>query len=415
MSLRFTRWAWLLVCGALALDAPWANAQTEPQAFTLGFPLNFNFAPPGARAMGLGATFIGLADDATAAAANPAGLTILVEPEVSAHFRLSRVDLEQPGIFATANQLSSERTLVPSYFSVVFPARYASFSVYYLEEAHFKARFVEPTEGRTNLGPFLDPALRALFPGPITFRYTESESVILRQLGLSGAFKLGPMVSVGGSFRFAFADIDADILADFEQPAVTSAFGNYFSERFQISQADNDITFNVGVMVRPTNKFSAGAVYRQGANHTLTTTTTTRFLNQTESTTAPFTAAIPDSYGFGLAVRPTEQLTLALDVARVQYSDLGQGRRPDFPLQDATEVHAGAEYVFFVGSTSTPLSVRGGFYTDPDHDEFDTIRSGEVHGTLGVGVVLRNKYQIDFALNLSERIKESLISFVYRF
>jgi len=136
MSLSPRRGAWLLFSFAVLVDVPSASAQNEPQTFTLGFPLNFNFAPPGARAMGLGATFIGLADDATAAAANPAGLTILVEPEVSAHFRFSRVELEQPGIYSTANQLSSERSFIPSYFSVVFPARRAAFSVYYQEESH---------------------------------------------------------------------------------------------------------------------------------------------------------------------------------------------------------------------------------------------------------------------------------------
>lgn len=412
-SLRLS--AGLLLSLAVLAEAPSASAQTEPQTFTLGFPLNFNFAPPGARAMGLGATFIGLADDATAAAANPAGLTILVEPEISAHFRSSRVELEQPGIFTTANQLSSERSFVPSFFSAVVPARHAAFSVYYLEEAHFRGNFVEPTQGRTDLGPFADPALQTAFPGPVTFRYAESEDVILRQIGVAGAVKIGPMVSIGGAFRYAFADINADILLDFDHQAVSGRFGNYFFRRLQISDADKDVTFNVGVMVRPTNKFSAGAVYRQGADHTMSSTVTTRFLGQTETTTGPVKAAIPDSYGVGFAARPTEQFTLALDIARVEYSDLGEGRRADNPLENETEIHAGAEYVFFVGSGPTPVSVRGGFYTNPDHDEFDEIASGQVHGTLGAGVVLRSKYQIDFALNLSERIKEALISFVYRF
>ena len=37
--------------------------------------VQFSFAPPGARSMALGGAFLGLADDATAAYANPAGLT----------------------------------------------------------------------------------------------------------------------------------------------------------------------------------------------------------------------------------------------------------------------------------------------------------------------------------------------------
>ena len=53
-------------------------AQTElPPTF------EFSFSNPGARSMGFGGAFAALADDATAAFANPAGLVQLVAPEVS--------------------------------------------------------------------------------------------------------------------------------------------------------------------------------------------------------------------------------------------------------------------------------------------------------------------------------------------
>ena len=38
----------------------------------------FSFSNPGARSLGMGGAFVGLADDATAAYTNPAGLTQLV-------------------------------------------------------------------------------------------------------------------------------------------------------------------------------------------------------------------------------------------------------------------------------------------------------------------------------------------------
>src|ERR671931_4826 len=49
--------------------------------------LTFNFGNPGARSLGMGGAFLGLADDASAAEANPAGLTILRRPEVSLEVR----------------------------------------------------------------------------------------------------------------------------------------------------------------------------------------------------------------------------------------------------------------------------------------------------------------------------------------
>lgn len=49
--------------------------------------LQFSFAPPGARSLAMGGAFAGLADDATAAFANPAGLMWLTRSEVSVEGR----------------------------------------------------------------------------------------------------------------------------------------------------------------------------------------------------------------------------------------------------------------------------------------------------------------------------------------
>lgn len=46
-------------------------------------PVQFSFSDPGARSMGFGGAFVALADDATAAYSNPAGLAQLLRPEVS--------------------------------------------------------------------------------------------------------------------------------------------------------------------------------------------------------------------------------------------------------------------------------------------------------------------------------------------
>ena len=66
-----------------------AQAQTAG-APEVGFSsIPFQFFPPGARSLAMGATFIGVADDATAAASNPAGLIILTKPEASVHGRFT--------------------------------------------------------------------------------------------------------------------------------------------------------------------------------------------------------------------------------------------------------------------------------------------------------------------------------------
>ena len=54
-------------------------------------PLQFSFSDPGARSMGFGGAFVALADDATAAFSNPAGLTQLLRPEISIEGRRWRL------------------------------------------------------------------------------------------------------------------------------------------------------------------------------------------------------------------------------------------------------------------------------------------------------------------------------------
>src|SRR3954454_6826183 len=71
-----------IVCSLVAL--PLAAQNTDIESLS---GLQFNFGNPGARSLGMGGAFLGLADDASAAEANPAGLTILRKPEVSIEVR----------------------------------------------------------------------------------------------------------------------------------------------------------------------------------------------------------------------------------------------------------------------------------------------------------------------------------------
>ena len=73
-SMRIERLYFYLAASMLLLAFP-VRGQEGPVTF------EFSFSNPGARAMGLGGAFAALADDATAAFANPAGLVQLLEPE----------------------------------------------------------------------------------------------------------------------------------------------------------------------------------------------------------------------------------------------------------------------------------------------------------------------------------------------
>src|SRR5215813_3237443 len=90
--------------------------------------LQFNFGNPGARSLGMGGAFLGLADDASAAEANPAGLTILRKPEVSIEGRnfLEQQVLTTSGTFPTVERTAfthySQRVQL-SFASFVYPIK----------------------------------------------------------------------------------------------------------------------------------------------------------------------------------------------------------------------------------------------------------------------------------------------------
>src|SRR4029453_4306254 len=84
--------------------------------------LNFRFETPGARPLGMGKTFVGLADEAPAAVSNPAGLSNLLEQEFSLEFRGTR-DRTARSTSGLPGDVQSfgEFVFTPSFISYVLP------------------------------------------------------------------------------------------------------------------------------------------------------------------------------------------------------------------------------------------------------------------------------------------------------
>ncbi len=94
-----TRVAMLLA--SMLMLASGARAQSSLQV-----PIQFDFLNPSARSLALGGAFVGLADDATAALVNPAGLIELTLSEVSIEGRYR--SFSHP--FLTSGRLSGPPT-----------------------------------------------------------------------------------------------------------------------------------------------------------------------------------------------------------------------------------------------------------------------------------------------------------------
>ena len=104
----------------------------------------FNFNNPGARALGMGGAFISVADDATAAVTNPAGLVILQRPEISAEAKVTRFTNTVKTFFPDGSlhdRNFRDDVTTPSFFSFVFPTEQVAIAAFLREQVNFKSNF----------------------------------------------------------------------------------------------------------------------------------------------------------------------------------------------------------------------------------------------------------------------------------
>jgi long-chain fatty acid transport protein len=401
----------LAACASAALPASAQQANTEA-----GLPsLIFNFAPPGARSLAMGASFVGLADDATAAEANPAGLTVLTRPEISGHLRSSHFDNTLPDtVFGSGFETFDESATSPSFASIVYPWKSAAVSAYYQRSANYR-------QDASFDGQYRDPSFFNVLTNEVDATFTDLK---VENVGLSLAYKVTPQLSVGASVRRTQMKLYAEERIDFSYPDFAGVHNGVAAI---IDDTQSKVTFNAGVLFSPDPKLSLGAVYKRGADFSFAANVASTCTPGPCGPNAPggqvaVTLPVPHSFGGGVAIRPTDRFTVAADVMRVTYSDLsaagslaaefGEGGAES--IEDATELHIGAEYAFPLGA-KTVLAVRGGVYTDPDHDGLAGVDSSQTHLTFGGGVVLGNRVQIDAAANLADTVREGLLSFVVRF
>ena len=411
--------------------------------------LQFSFSNPGARSMGLGGSFVALADDATAAFANPAGLVQIVRPEVSVEGRYwgystsftqqGRITGEPTGIGVDVvaglrSGTSSDDLAGLSFLSFVYPRNKWSIAFYRHQLADFES--LTQTQG--------------LFAGGsiccrlVEYRvHTDLEIV---SYGLSGAYRVNDSLSLG--FSLVYFDGDMELVSEPFLPDEDEILGgfaptSYLPERM-IAQTslridNSDWGFTGGFLWALSPRWRLGGFYREGPGLEL----------RGESVSGPggfyfdlpaagtildtgmSSSAFPDVFGLGCSFRPQDgRLTIAFEWDRVEYSTILDSLDPetfdvnDIVLADGNEYHLGAEYVFI---RSTPLlAARLGVWLDPDHRPRATAASeileraflqpgkDQIHYALGFGLAFKS-FQIDFGADFSDLVDTVSLSAIYGF
>jgi long-chain fatty acid transport protein len=455
--------------------------------------VQFNFSTPGARSLALGGAFLALADDATAAYTNPAGLTNLTVggSEVSFELRQWRFSNAAPDLghsFGSPSGFGLDTVAGLQFgetetgtgglsfvsFGYVLPGGWIV-SLYRHELAHFKGAI-------ESQGPFLgEPQPRPsggfrqidrIFP------FRSSLQLDIVNYGVSGAreilipARLGSL-SLGAGVSFYQLDLqsrterfyrfeqdrDGDGQTTPEELALGRQPGGFFGYadtlgdnvfNTQVQTGDShDWGINLGALWKiGDGKWSLGTVYRRGPELAMKSVyfwgpAAERYnMNHPPAGSinpiagGPGVLKVPDVLGLGAAWSGREgTVKVTLDYDRVLYSQLAERmtnilsneadtfQAKSYSLEDAGEVHLGLEYVFLVLESKLVATFRAGAWYDPDHTlrytgPNDRLRvrfpggEDETHACVGLGFVVQENFQVDLAVDSSDRFDTLSISLV---
>jgi long-subunit fatty acid transport protein len=417
-----------------------AAAQTNDDFFP---SLEWNFSTPGARANGMGKTFIGMADDATAAITNPAGLVSLTRPQVYLEFKNTKLKVDR--LAAVNSLVSLQPTTVESTFnalsflSVSAPISdkiAVGFSVHrfldYRETFSLETRAIPNSPGNFAFFPVAGSGeFRALsFGGSIAFQVTRG-----LRLGTTIAGNSFKANSNATRYRFRNDLSRSNIIVnqssiDDTQNAISASIGALYKANDMVS-----LGFSYGKS--PRFKTSENLMYNPGNAENLALATNQPLL-AFPGTPPPFPKEVainvPDHFGFGVSIRPASTVVIAADVVRMKYSSLTKNTTiiyaspvtgAEFETPDVTEIHFGGEFNVYNMMQKHPIFVRAGVFRNPNHlvnftgtsdveanalnrAKYNLLpRKDDVRGTVGVGFVFGTRFQADVAYVVGKELVAS--------
>jgi len=441
--------------------------------------LQFRLDNPGARARAMGGAFVGLADDTTAIFANPAGLTQMLSTTLVADFghtsydheipfyggEIRRVGLQDFEFNLESRSFPDDTTSIP-FLGYVHSGEKLKWGVFYAEQLRFEREF--DTAG-VSIPPYFGPTNTV--NNPLVFFNPSRNSIDLklRTLGVSLAGKLTDRLSVGITASFNQLDYAANttlLIPDIEalfpdinfSPDLLDQLRPLIGQPSGIIDADGDDQqpgVFAGLFWEPNERFGLGLSYQYQPEfdygYTTRTTDDNFQLLPPESGEAKFD--VPDRMAGGFSFKPTDTFVMAVEVARMYYSDLVNPYTRFFEVEndpanesqtigDTTEYRLGLEYIF--ANLNYPLALRAGYWVEPYHalqnTNLDTqtlfgfvdgngdfvqgfrpnaflqrFEDDRNHITLGFGFSIGRHLVVDFAADLADDIDSFSLSGIYRF
>jgi len=333
--------------------------------------LTFNPVGSGARALGMGGAFIAIADDATAASWNPAGLIQLKTPEISVVTDFSNwIENNEFNVdrFQSVHSHFFEKNL--NYFSLTSPInifnRDIIISLNYQHLYEFERELNLKYDKITN-----EDSL-----------YNITQDGKLSAIGIALCFQFRPELSVGITFNFwnNLAGSNGWDQTTRERYPVLTEF--YIDDSISHKYSFQGFNLNLGILWDITDRFRIGAVFKTPFTADLEHTVLFTSLSPTFYKTPPdkFSEQLkmPLSYGIGIAYRFSDNFTLSTDFYTTdwpnfilidpdadQYSFINGKKIELSNVKPTYQIRSGAEYLVINKKLEYIIPVRCGVFYDP--------------------------------------------------
>lgn len=383
------------------------HAQTTPPT------LQFTLTNPGARSLGLGGAFAALADDATAAVANPSGLVQIARPELSLEAR-GWGDFSSTANHGTTEIETSSGLATTSgvgFLSFVYPRNDWSFGIYRHQVANL--------ETSTGLEGVINGVVGSGEPGFVEAGTASTFEIVT--YGFSTAYRFKEKLDIGVSVTYFSGTLSSQTGLSYRPVATEALRGGQ-----TISVDDSDWGLSAGVIWRFHSQISLGGFYRQAPAFKARAEqfSIDEFTDSQETTRiTEGKARFPDVFGAGIVYKSESgAMTASAEWDHVRYSLAGGGIFEDTEVKDGDEFHLGIEYAFL---GFTPIfALRTGTWYEPGRKvRFvgDSILAGvdipgesRWHYAFGFGLAIPH-FQLDLGLDISKLVGTISLSAIVSF